>query len=50
MSDSDGQEAPGENEASADDRGRVTFLDPAHMTDEEIENALAYINDGMPEK
>lgn len=31
------------------DRGRVTFLDPKNMTDEEIEDALAFINEGMPE-
>ena len=34
---------------SGDDRGRVTFLDPKNMTDVEIEDTLAFINEGMPE-
>lgn len=32
-----------------DIRGRVTILDPKNMTDEEIEDGLAFINEGMPE-
>ena len=48
MPDAD-QNQPDDERQPADNRGRVTFLDPKNMTDEEIEDALAFINEGMPE-
>lgn len=49
MHDSDTEDVLVAEVEPADDRGRVTFLDPAHMTDAEIEDALSFINEGMPE-